>query len=182
MLLINQLCLLWSVLDEVFMSPINLKELKNLFTEMIDRTEKMINTLESEQLNTRLCVSGHVTLNNGMKNSPAAFHLYLSKLDKLHKFSLQKPFFFLQPRVKVLVSRDIDLGMRIGEKMKRYIIQPTNMDGLIQEKKFFKVACSSSKTPQEQRSSSLQHAYLKLYQSLKKISKSLLIGRFLDTK
>ena len=144
---------------------------------MVHAVKETIKALEKQKTETKtLCIE--VPTRDTTKNtqSPRKFSIYLAKLDKLHKFSLNlKPG--ASPRLRAKVSHDLDLGMRVESKMKKHIInvdKSTSKDGTLTSK------CSKAHSKTSRKS--LRHHFLKRYRDLLKISQSLIDQRFSNTE
>ena len=179
---IIRICLLWGLVIKVDMVQDDVKQLKNLFKQLLESTEKTIKTLEADETNDRLCVSIPTVKKFREKASPTAFYVYLTKLNKFHKFSLKLPNTFLRPRINAQVSRDIDLGRRIGEIMKIESIHQMDTKEMRMTLKFREVACTLGKTSRKFVRRSPHDAYLQQYQLLRNTSKYLFETRFVNAQ
>ena len=174
-------CVLWFLQQRVYTSPNQVDELRNLLKEMEESTKKTLERLESVKSKGQFSAKVPAIQNGESKFSPTSFYTHLSTLNEIHKRTLKTANFSFGARLNSQVSRDIHLGMRIGEKMKTFINQSVKTNAVGLEQKIKKVACKSSKTSRFPTSRSLQHTYWKLYHLLCKISKSLLEKRFSHT-
>ena len=113
-------------MGEVCAATQDLMELKYLFQHMVESTEETIKSLEAETMNTQLCVSAPAATSVGRKQSPRTFFVHLNQVHRLHNNTLKSSNSFLRPRVKAQVSRDIVLGLRIRESMKKHMRRPVS--------------------------------------------------------
>ena len=129
--------------------------------------------LEEEKPNGTLCVSIPNIPASGREHFKSLHH-HLNSLDKLHKFSLGLSNSYLQPRTKNKISRDIDLGKRVGEKIKKHLQVSVDREKLKAEDEVKKISCRSNRLLPKYRARTVHQAYTNHFQDLWKISKVLL--------